>query len=283
MVMNKRINAIRGEGKMPMSLQDALDLACGDVVSLVGAGGKSSLMYAIAREAAAGGRKVLTTTTTKIYPPKPAESPVTVLARDAAEVVKRAARLLADGNIHITAAAELLPRRGKLAGFPPATLARIHSAGLFDYIIVEADGAARRPLKACAPHEPVIPAFSRITVYLVGLDGVGCPLSEATVFRSDRFSGITGLSPGEPVTEEAVGTVMLRELSAAGISAPHTRKVAFLNKAESRSGRLAAERLTAFLLENGEGILDRVITASVKGEAEIFHCRELGSSGTEPV
>ncbi|MCK7504559.1 MAG: hypothetical protein MZV70_11045 [Desulfobacterales bacterium] len=48
---------------------DALLLHGGGVVSLVGAGGKTSLMYRLARELAGTGQAVLTTTTTRIYPP----------------------------------------------------------------------------------------------------------------------------------------------------------------------------------------------------------------------
>ena len=60
---------------------------------------------------------------------------------------------------------------------------------LADYVLVEADGAKRLPLKAHAEHEPVIPACAGRTVCMVGVDGLGAPPSRrrATV-RSDSRS-----------------------------------------------------------------------------------------------
>jgi probable selenium-dependent hydroxylase accessory protein YqeC len=41
------------------------------VVSLVGAGGKTSTLFWLARALAAGGQRVLVTTTTRMFPPEP--------------------------------------------------------------------------------------------------------------------------------------------------------------------------------------------------------------------
>jgi len=49
------------------SLKEAFSIRKGEVISLVGAGGKSSLMQALADELAATGGTVITTTTTKIF------------------------------------------------------------------------------------------------------------------------------------------------------------------------------------------------------------------------
>ena len=48
------------------SLRHSLNLNGGGVISIVGAGGKTALMFRMARELAGGGDRVLTTTTTKI-------------------------------------------------------------------------------------------------------------------------------------------------------------------------------------------------------------------------
>ena len=56
------------------SLRQALLLGEGGVISLVGAGGKTSLMFRLAHELSLTGDSVLTTTTTKIYVPEPVQS-----------------------------------------------------------------------------------------------------------------------------------------------------------------------------------------------------------------
>ena len=54
---------------------------------------------------------------------------------------------------------------GKLG---PPSLSFDALARLADYVLVEADGSRRLPLKAHAPHEPVIPANAQRVVLVVG-------------------------------------------------------------------------------------------------------------------
>ena len=64
---------------------------------------------------------------------------------------------------------------------------------LADYVLVEADGAKRLPLKAHAEHEPVIPACAGRTVCMVGVDGLGAPVSQ-TCHRPQRFAQLAGVT-----------------------------------------------------------------------------------------
>ena len=64
---------------------------------------------------------------------------------------------------------------------------------LADKVIVEADGADGRPIKAPEDWEPVIPTFANLVIPVVGLDCVGKPASEDWVFRIERFLALTGL------------------------------------------------------------------------------------------
>ena len=52
------------------SLKQAFNISPKEVISLVGAGGKTTLMFALARELASDKGCVITTTTTKILEPK---------------------------------------------------------------------------------------------------------------------------------------------------------------------------------------------------------------------
>jgi probable selenium-dependent hydroxylase accessory protein YqeC len=65
-----------------MTLKEALDIRPGEVISLVGGGGKTTLMFALARELAFGDGCVVTTTTTKILEPSPSETPLLLLEAD---------------------------------------------------------------------------------------------------------------------------------------------------------------------------------------------------------
>jgi probable selenium-dependent hydroxylase accessory protein YqeC len=65
---------------------------------------------------------------------------------------------------------------GKLSAPPAALLwTAAHEA---DWLIVEADGARRHPVKAPAPHEPQILEPSDVVVAVAGLTALGRPLRE---------------------------------------------------------------------------------------------------------
>ena len=71
-------------------------------------------------------------------------------------------------------------------------------------LIIEADGAKCKSLKAPAAWEPVIPTFTDLVVVVVGLRDLMKPLSEEVVFRSELFSKISYLPMGEPIDIDAI-------------------------------------------------------------------------------
>ena len=254
-----------------MNIKSALSLGESGVISLVGAGGKTSLMYALARELVALQKRVLTTTTTKIFMPTAEESTATIVSGDPKEIVRKARSLLKD-QLHLTVGCACIPDQGKLKGLAPADLAYIRQSHLFDFILIEADGAARRSLKACASHEPVVPGFSDIIVSLVGLDVVGRPLEEAWVFRSGLFSQISGLPLMRPVTESAIAAVLLHDMVSLDPAGKEMLRIAFLNKADHATARMAGERIAALIEEKGGGLFHRVIIGELKRDPVIHHC-----------
>lgn len=80
----------------------------------------------------------------------------------------------------------------------------------FDYILVEADGAARRPLKAHAPHEPVIPTEANQTICVVGASGFGRPIA-AAAHRPERYALLAGVPEAAEATPEAEARVLRSE------------------------------------------------------------------------
>ena len=93
----------------------------GGIVSIVGAGGKTTLMFRLAHELAKAGQSVLTTTTTKIFRPTSAQSRHVLLTTDANQVIESFGRLPADGR-HLTAVADEDDKSGKLIGYAPDTI-----------------------------------------------------------------------------------------------------------------------------------------------------------------
>ena len=75
MDIEKHVKGARKEGEGPHPLIESLDLRAREVISLVGAGGKTTLMFRLAKELVLTGEKVVTTTTTKILEPSSEETP----------------------------------------------------------------------------------------------------------------------------------------------------------------------------------------------------------------
>ena len=127
-----------------MGFAEALDVRPG-VTSVIGSGGKTSLIAALARELPGA---VVLTTTTHILP----FAGVPLVTSADAEAVRAA--LTESRVVCVGSQAE---KDGKLAA-PELGIDALVS--LADYVLVEADGARRLPLKAHAPWEPVVPACS---------------------------------------------------------------------------------------------------------------------------
>jgi probable selenium-dependent hydroxylase accessory protein YqeC len=247
------------------SLCDTLQLWGGGVVSLVGAGGKTTLMFQLARELASDGHSVLTTTTTKIFKPGPDQSPMVVMAENLPLLLEKFGASVS-GGLHVTAVCGELAAQNKLIGYPPQLIDAVQKSGLFQWILVEADGARRRPLKAPAAHEPVVPASSGWVIAMVGLEAIGKPLDDQHVFGSQDYSRITGLPAGAPVTTESVvGAVLAPDGILKGFP-PEAKRILFLNKAESRERRAAGREIACALLGMSSRRIDRIIVGSLLPE-----------------
>src|SRR5437660_9533426 len=67
--------------KMPL-LSDLITFPAQSLISIVGAGGKTTTMYTLASELAQRGSHIITTTTTNIYFPKQGETDTLIVAAE---------------------------------------------------------------------------------------------------------------------------------------------------------------------------------------------------------
>jgi len=252
---------------MPSILESLLPEG-GGVISLVGAGGKTTLMFRLAKELSEAGESVLTTTTTKIFMPTHEQSAHVVVSTDPREALGKAGKLMKN-SFHVTVGREHLAPQNKLAGFDPDVVRQFWESDFFHWILVEADGAAQRPLKAPAAHEPVIPECSTHVVAVVGLDAVGESLDDRWVFRPDLYSQMTGVPLNSLVTERSVAEIVLNENGLLKGTPPVARRCVFLNKAEEDHVFVMGKRIAAILHEDNRGRLERILIGSAKREPPI--------------
>mgnify|MGYP000874990766 CR=1 FL=1 len=176
-------------------LAEALALAPGGLIAIVGGGGKTSLMYALAEEARAQGRRALISTTTHIRPPEA----YPLIKGDPA----LAAAAWARGEIPCAA---LPGPEGRLTGPGEAALARLKA--LAEWLIVEADGSKGLPMKAPAAWEPVLPAGWDKLVAVAGLSALGQPLNQVC-HRPELAAPLLGVGQTALVTPELMAGLLL--------------------------------------------------------------------------
>jgi probable selenium-dependent hydroxylase accessory protein YqeC len=222
---------------------DALGIRRGDVLAVAGAGGKTTLCFALAAAARRRGWRVLVTTTTHMGSlPLETTGPVFVDSQGGADEGLQAA-LAADGR------ATLLGRRvreDKLEGVPPERVDQLKP--LADLVVVEADGARQRSLKTPAPHEPVIPNSATQLIVLAALDVLGQPLAEERVHRLERVLLATGRAADDVAGEAELVATLADPAGYPSRIRDGLRSGVFLNKVEADADWAAARRIAAALV-----------------------------------
>lgn len=265
-----------------MRLVDALGIEAARVVSICGAGGKTTLMFAAAREFLAAGERVLLTTTTKIAKHEAVGVASMVAATDAERILAEARRASQEkgtawGGALIAFFGESADGQ-KLIGFSPEIIDRLSEDGYFDRILVEADGSARKPLKAPDAHEPVIPASTDALVIVAGLNGLGLPLDEATVFRAHLWAKLTGAEPGSRVDADALARVILHEQGLAKGCPERAMRALFLNRADQHWPE--AERVVELLSKGPGRKPERVVSGCLLPKPDILDVISLEFAST---
>lgn len=227
-------------------LASALKIEPG-ITATIGSGGKSTLLRALGLELMRGGGRVLLCTTTHMFPVagvpwdgssrRLGAAPWKPGASHVPGCTCEACAGLARGSI--CQAGVLDPETGKLSA-PAESLDQL--AQRFDYVLAEADGSKRLPLKAHASWEPVIPAGTGNIVWVVGASGLGRPVNE-TVHRPELFCERCGCKPADLATPERVAQVLNAELHTLNLSNARI----MLNQVDTLADPTMADRFQAAL------------------------------------
>jgi probable selenium-dependent hydroxylase accessory protein YqeC len=249
------------------SLTEALGAGAREVISLVGAGGKTTLMFRLAKELSLLGKRVVTTTTTRILEPASGETGSLFVDSDE-ERIKNFVRDHLDQYGHITIARERLESR-KLKGVSPNLVDDLCRLKWVDSVIIEADGAAGRPVKAPRENEPVIPRSTTLVVAVLGVDGLEMKLDEGNVFQPERVSKITGVPMGERLTDEAMAILVTHPEGIFKGTPSSSRVVTFLNKVDIRNGVAKARSIAHKILDKKHKQIERIVLGHLKSEPPV--------------
>jgi|GEM_PF-552741 len=217
-----------------------------DVVSITGAGGKTSLMYYLGSNF----KNSLMTTTTKLFVPENKN----VYIGEVPSIV--------DGPL-VVAKKQV---EDKLFGFDCSEILSFYSE--FDHTFIEADGARMKSLKGWNSTEPIICDFSNKTIGVLDITTLG-KNTEETVFRLEEFSKITSLEKNISINN--LVDIVLNEN---GLFKNSKFRVLYINKVETKEDNHNVNLLVEKLMNDVRFNLDRIVFGSIqKEEFELLYAK----------
>jgi probable selenium-dependent hydroxylase accessory protein YqeC len=209
------------------TLRAAFSAGPGDVVSIVGAGGKTSLMYRLVREFVAARIPVIATTTTRILEPAEGTMPEIALGEGNASHLEILKGLVAARGFALTGRSEA---GGKIVGHSPEFVDSM-SVGNPDWVVVsECDGARGRSLKVPDAHEPPLPSLTSVYIVVVGADCMGERVDSDAVYNPEAVAGVAGVAADAVIDDTVVAAAVLSKRSYLGRRPARGRMYVLLNK-----------------------------------------------------
>lgn len=198
-----------------------VDINKKNIISFVGGGGKTSLIYELGSELSKLGKKVIITTTTHMFM---VESNIVITGKkeDIIELLYSenmiTVGILCDEKYTKFECNQLRNREmldmikegslKKISGLPKEMAIRLIE--LADFVLVEADGSKRLPLKIPDDHEPVILDGSNLVVGVCGIDAIGKSIKEIC-HRPNLVSKFLNTTQEHIINESDIAKILLSD------------------------------------------------------------------------
>jgi molybdenum cofactor cytidylyltransferase len=201
----------------------------------VGAGGKTTALFRAGRELLAGqndrkaSNTILLTTTTHLGAWQTGGADHWYIVDSIGDILSLG-NALPEGIVLLTGT----QTGDRLSGLSMDLVEGVHQLACERNLplLIEADGAHMLPLKAPGKDEPVVPPFVDVVVVVAGLTGLGKPLTDAWVQRSELFGKLAGIHSGDMVTSEALVKVLVSQRGGLKNIPEHARNIVLLNQAD---------------------------------------------------
>jgi molybdenum cofactor cytidylyltransferase len=245
-----------------LTLAQALRVGSASCIAFIGAGGKTTAMFQLARQLP-GPVIVTATSHLGVWQTKLADRHIITATAEPIEQLKHGF----SGVLLITS--EIDGDRTK--PIDEVLLEWLHQFCNYHSIplLIEADGSRQKPLKAWAEREPAVPAFVQHVVQVVGLSSIGKPLTDEHVHRPEIVSTVTGLPPGQVITADVITRLLLHREAGLKNIPSHASRVVLLNQADTPELQSIARGMTDSLLSRYKSVIISKLT-----DAQIFAVHE---------
>ncbi|ELC8443181.1 putative selenium-dependent hydroxylase accessory protein YqeC [Clostridium perfringens] len=179
---------------MEKCLGDLIDIKIGDIISVVGSGGKTTFIYNLAEELK--NEKVLISTTTKMLCPEENQIDYFFCLSEGDELNIKKGRTFISGE---------KVNQNKVSG--DISLIKEYMSS-FDYVLLECDGSKRKPLKGWNETEPVILNETTKTIGIIPLHIVGEKITEENIHRIEIFNNIFKTKIGDEITLDVIAEII---------------------------------------------------------------------------
>lgn len=215
------------------------------VVSVTGAGGKTTTIHRLACEYVQENHAVVVMTTTHMMQEQHPWVCMVEDDRESESVRKKMQELLKVYNqLWIGSPA----REGKMSQPPEWCIKYIFEKKV--PVLIEADGARRLPLKVPAGHEPVILPQTTHVLAVYGMDSIGRALGECCC-RCELAEKMLGCDEGKKVTSEDIVFFAASEQGGRKGCPENAEYVVILNKADTEERRRRALEISRMLSHQG--------------------------------
>lgn len=247
-----------------MELKYGLRLSPATRSALVGAGGKTSAMFQIARDFDSA---VVISTTTHLSLDQRGLADRHFVVQSPADIPSWQGSF--QGKI-LLFSGPALKEEERLQGLASQPLQRLLEwANRYQLpLLIEADGARQLALKAPAAHEPPIPPFVDTVIVLAGLSALGQPLSESHVHRPRLFGDLAGMDMGESIQLMHMVRVLCSSRGGLKNIPPQARRILLLNQADTVEGWQEIDRRVPDLLRSYHAV---GLTSLAAGRVHAIH------------
>lgn len=239
-----------------MNLIDTFKINNKDIITIIGAGGKTSLMFS-ASSLLRNDYKVLVTTTTHIYiPDNNLYDKIIMLTHFENENYNN---ILQNNKNGVYVIGSHIVNNSKIKGLTFDMLDKI--TPYFDVVIIEGDGSKEKSLKGWNDNEPVIYPKTTKTIGIVDISSIGIDINEENIHRVDKFLEIINDYSNNKVNIEHLEKLILNKNGL--FKFYKGEKILFINKVEDINKRKNALNIIKDIKNENQSYIDKFVYGSI--------------------